>query len=112
VFDDPDVADRFALEPPQQRTHPGRVDLAREKVEVGARLGDAGGGLAHAETDFQDAGRVASECRSPVQHAGGVGNAESGQQPLMGRALTGGEVNAAVGETADVLGTLAGRHRD
>src|SRR5262249_17463668 len=54
VADGAQVRELFLLDPVEQAADPGAVHLDGEKIDFRMRLGDLGGGLAHARADLQD----------------------------------------------------------
>ena len=70
----------------EQAAHAGRMHFEREIVVLGMRRGDRRGGLAHAETDLQDARRAPAENRLEIERCRDVRRCRSAAAARRARA--------------------------
>jgi hypothetical protein len=82
VLDHADVGEARGVDAVQQRPHAGSVDFEPQEVELGMGRGDGRRRLAHAEADFQDDRRDATEYRGEVEGFRRISDAQPGQQRI------------------------------
>ena len=87
VLDDAQVLEMQVADAFQETPDAGGVDFDSEIVVLGMFLRDRRGGLAHAETDFEDPGRRAAEQAVQIERDRREGYAVDGQQVGVGAAL-------------------------
>ena len=87
VLDDAQVLETQVGDAFQETAHAGGMDFDSEIVVLGMFPRDRRGGLAHAETDFEDPGRRAAEQAFQIERNSRKGYAVYGQQLGVGAAL-------------------------
>ena len=106
VLDDPHVLEPPLVDPLQQCTDAGRVDLDADEVDVRRGRGDLGRRAAHAEADLDRERRGAAEDAGEVDRRRGEGNDEARCQRRQRACLARPHSAGADDEAADALDRL------